>query len=488
MKKRIIALSLTLALCFTLLPANLVYAEEAVKVDSVSVATETTQESVPIFSQWALDDLIVGDTYGIYPITTWYSKTMTAPIKQVRLRVLLAGIRKKILNTECATETVKVKLELNNEMTVKEVLEVFYSTISGYEYTQDIGLATSLSAVKFMEEHGIFSNQMGELTLEDICTTEQASAIATRLVTYIYDTLDVASKGFMWEVKSGENKVYLLGSIHLASYDIYPFSNDILQAFQSSDALIIEALTSNVEANTALTMQYGIYNDGTTLKDHVSAETYQKTVEIAALLGLDEASIAMYKPWLISSMYEQISMTSATNNEDVQIASLLGIDNKFVLDATIYGKPVYELEGMEFQYKVFESYSDELDEFLLMSSIVSANDFLSGKSQKGNDTFEEWLEYWHDGDVEAMSKVLTADNDLPELSTEDTKTYDALNEEYMEKLITTRDVGMADKIDQLLKGEGSATYFVVVGAFHYISDYSVLDILEEKGYTITQIK
>lgn len=486
MKKRIIALSLTLALCFTLLPANFVFAEES--VDVVSVATEATQESVPLFNQWALDDLVVGDTYGIYPLTAWYSTTMTTPIKQARLRVLLAGIRKKIVSTECATELTKVKLVLDNEMTVKEVLEVFYSTISAYEYTQDIGIATSLSAVEFMEKHGIFTNQMGELTLEDICTTEQACTIATRLITYIYDALDAASKGFLWEVKSGENKVYMLGSIHLASYDIYPFSNDILQAFQSSDALIVEAITSNTEALTALVMQYGMYSDGTTLKDYVSAETYQKTIEVAALLGLDEATIAMIKPWLICSMFEQVSLTASTNNEDVLIASLLGIDNKFMMDASMYEKPIYELEGLEYQYKIIDSYSDELDEYLLISTIETVNDYLSGKSQKGKDTFDEWLEYWHDGDVEAMSKVLSEENDLPEVSDENAEINKALNKEYKEKLLTTRDVGMADKIDQLLKGEGSATYFVIVGSFHYISDYDVLDILEEKGYTITQIK
>jgi uncharacterized protein YbaP (TraB family) len=47
---------------------------------------------------------------------------------------------------------------------------------------------------------------------------------------------------------------------------------------------------------------------------------------------------------------------------------------------------------------------------------------------------------------------------------------------------------MAEYIDTLLNMEGSTTYFVIVGSSHYISEYSVLDILEEKGYEITQIK
>jgi len=63
-----------------------------------------------------------------------------------------------------------------------------------------------------------------------------------------------------------------------------------------------------------------------------------------------------------------------------------------------------------------------------------------------------------------------------------------LLEEYYYKVFTERDRKMAEKIDRFLKGEGNTTYFVVVGSGHYISDYSVIDILKEKGYEINQIK
>jgi uncharacterized protein YbaP (TraB family) len=64
----------------------------------------------------------------------------------------------------------------------------------------------------------------------------------------------------------------------------------------------------------------------------------------------------------------------------------------------------------------------------------------------------------------------------------------AYAKEYDEKFLIQRDDAMADYIDNLLKSEGNNTYFVIVGAAHYISDYSVIDRLEDKGYEITQIK
>ncbi len=100
------------------------------------------------------------------------------------------------------------------------------------------------------------------------------------------------------------------------------------------------------------------------------------------------------------------------------------------------------------------------------------------------------LDYWKMGDVESFLKITSSSTDLDdqlELTDEDKKIQE-LFDEYYDKMITQRDKGMANKIDQMLKEEGNNTYFVVVGSAHYISDYSVLDMLEEMGYEINQIK
>lgn len=71
-------------------------------------------------------------------------------------------------------------------------------------------------------------------------------------------------------------------------------------------------------------------------------------------------------------------------------------------------------------------------------------------------------------------------SDKPEMK----KYYD----EYYKALITKRDLKRANYIDNLLKSKDNKTYFVVVGALHYTSEYSVIDILKEKGYEIQQVK
>ncbi len=475
MKKRFLSLLLIMSMLFTVLPAGNVFAQE---------------EEGP-YSLWAMEDLIVGDTYGIYP-QAWYTRGMQKPITHAQTRVLISGLRLKLLNTERVIDSDDIQYRFNNNITVEDVLDAFYRTLLAYELDGDIGITDNGNAVDYMAGNGIFTGHEGELSLKDTCTVEQACVIATRLVTHLYDALDAASKGFLWEINSGENKVYLLGSVHMANHDIYPFGNKMLKAFAESDVLGVELdmINGSIDANMLL-MQYGVYDDGTTLKDHVSEETYQKTVQVAANFGYTEEMISMFKPWAIFTMFSSVTNSTSASIEETAMAASLGIDLKFTVDAYMTGKPIVELEGYELQINMLASFSDELAEYLLDGTMDSIIGLLQGESATGNDVMTVILDYWHKGDVEGfmndIAPLLVA-SELPEEMEEEDNAIQVLMDEYYNKLFTERDKGMAEKIDLFLKGEGSTTYFVVVGTGHYISEYSVIDILEEMGYEVNQVK
>lgn len=481
MKKRIFSLLLVMTLVFSMFFSGSALAQD-----------DSSLSSLPLqgISQWALDDLIVGDTYNIYP-RTWYNTSLNKPISNAQLRVLLSGVRNKLFKTGCVVNVDDVKYLITKDMTVKDVLEVFYTMLNTFEFNKGIGIKEGETGVEFMAKTGIFTGNEGELSLDDICTIEQACVIAARLITYVYDVLDAASKGFLWEIKNGENTAYLLGSVHFANYDIYPFSNKILTAFAESDALCVEVdILNPADDVNSLYMKYGYYTDGTTLKDHVSEEVYQKTIAACTAIGLPEEAVALMKPWFIYLTLTSYVSNATTSTEDVGLAATLGIDMKFILDAYLSGKPVKELEGAELQLQILDSFSDKLEEYLLVSTI-DAIALLSQGVDANTDAFLNIaLKYWHDGDVESFMRDIApilAASEIPVLS-EDDKEALALLKEYREKLLTNRDKKMAEKIDDLLKAEGSNTYFIVVGTLHYISDYSVLDILKEMGYEINQIK
>jgi uncharacterized protein YbaP (TraB family) len=477
MKKKFITLLLIISMLITVLPANNVFAQEA-------------DTALPTYSQWAFDDLVVGDTYNIYP-KSWYAKDLQAPITHGQVRGLLAGIRLKILDTDCVVDYNEQRYFLRSNMTVEEVLEFYYILISDYEFDGDIGIIDGGNALDYMDKYGIFTGNEGELSLKDVCSLEQACVIATRLITHVYDALDAASKGFLWEIESGENTVYLLGSVHMANYGIYPFSNKMLAAFAESDVLGVELdmVNPSQDVNNLL-FQYGAYTDGTSLKDHVSEETYEKTILTAASFGYTEEMLSMLKPWTIFTIFSSLTNSTSGSVEEANLAASLGIDLKFSIDAYMTGKPVVELEGYDLQLKMLDSFSEELAEYLLDGTMDAISSIMTGEITDSGDLLDVILDYWHSGDVEGFMTDIAPIMVAAETSdiNEEDKEVKLLMDEYYNKLFTERDKGMAEKIDGFLKGEGSTTYFVVVGSGHYISDYSVLDILIDMGYEINQIK
>jgi len=479
MRKRILSLMLVLVFCFSLVP-------------SIGVnAAENVGQAVPTYSVWAFDDLLVGDSYGIYPMR-WYEKGLTIPIRNAQLRVLVAGLRNKILNTNNATDKQQYKLTIHNKMTVEEVVNTLYAVISSYDYNVDLGLKKKYSPVAYMQEYGLYSETGGELKLKDICSVEQACAIATRMVTFIYDALDAGSKGFLWQTKSGDNTVYMLGSIHIATNDIYPFNEKMLNAYRSADALVVEVNLYDTLGATIYS-QLAVYSDGTMLKDHISAECYKKMLDLAISLGYTEEQMEYLKPWYLYTLFSTLATSGSGDFAEVEEAASLGIDYNFMTNAMVSQKPILEIEGYEKQTLMLDNFSAGLQEYLLNGSIDSLNAAIFGTADEntsGAEVLSQWLEYWNDGNVEAFNESFDVNEEIlgdtfEESLDEETKAY---MEEYYDALLTQRDKGMADYIDKLLKAEGSNTYFVVVGSLHYLSDYSVLDILKEKKYEITQIK
>ena len=477
MKKRILSSLIALILLFSVVMNT--------NVKTAVAAEDNTQNAVSPYSSWAMNDLVVGDTYGIYP-KTWYSYDMTAPISRSQFMILISEVRKKILKTNDVTKNVDNIYRLDNNMSVKTILNNFYTMLSGFEFSEEIGMKDK-TAVKFMTDNGIFTGTNGELALSDTCSIEQACIFATRIVTSVYNKLDAASKGFLWEAKKGENTVYMLGSIHIADTSIYPFNKKILDAYQSSDSLAVELNAYDLTGAYAM-MALGIYSDGSTLKDHVSAKTYQETIDLAAKYGYAESDIAMCKPWYVYTMFAALASTDSGDVEEAQEAAGLGIDLNFTVNALLSGKPILEVEGYEYQGQILDSFSDDLEEFLLSSTIESINDITAGTSEEGAENLDMALKAWHDGDVETFMSLMSVDEEYPEIFNADATAIKALSDEFTLKLITQRDARMANYIDKLLSAEGSSTTFVIVGSAHYISDHSVLDILKEKGYEITQIK
>ncbi|WP_138754400.1 TraB/GumN family protein [Paenibacillus sinopodophylli] len=267
------------------------------------------------------------------------------------------------------------------------------------------------------------------------------------------------SQGFLWKVEKAGSTVYLLGSIHIASKAMYPLRSEIQKAYEASDYLVVEADISKMnDADVQqLVLDLSVYKDQTTLKDHISADAYQKIGDILEENGLEPNVLDTYKPWSVSSSIDYLS--SSQSGYDAGI----GIDAHFLQQAIANNKPILELESIEYQLQMFNRFSDKLQEEMLLSSIASY--------------------YTEDSSIDHLTELWTTGNEEQLLELTDST---SANEELNKALLTDRNAPMVDKITGYLNDSTNKTYFVVVGAAHMLGENGIVPLLEKKGFAVTR--
>ena len=108
-----------------------------------------------------------------------------------------------------------------------------------------------------------------------------------------------AAKSFLWKVQSGPRVMYLAGSVHALSADVYPLNPAFEQAFAASDTLLeeIDLDQSGILALAPMLLSKAMYQDGRTFDKVVSKETVDLVTAqlkgIAAGRGADSADEAV---------------------------------------------------------------------------------------------------------------------------------------------------------------------------------------------------
>lgn len=263
-------------------------------------------------------------------------------------------------------------------------------------------------------------------------------------------------RAFFWQVTSAQASVYLMGSIHFADKSFYPLRPAIEQAFQRSDALVVELDITKTDERlyNRLLAQHGMYKNGGTIKDALSEETWLQLRQRLRHLNVPYDSVKNYKPGVM------VLTLSALQVMRMGFDPALGIDVYFLGKAG--QKKIIELESLEQQLNLFLNIPN--GELLLKESLYSLDE--------AELLMAEMVGYWKDGDEKKMNQLLFED------ALDD---YPAFSEVY-DKLFYERNASMTQKIEAMLKQPGR--YFLVVGSGHLIGDKGIVNALRERGYGV----
>ncbi|MFF2910785.1 TraB/GumN family protein [Paenibacillus sp. NPDC057934] len=269
-------------------------------------------------------------------------------------------------------------------------------------------------------------------------------------------------RGFLWKVENKGNTVYVMGSIHHVPEGMYPLRPEIENALKAADYLGVEVDMSTVTSEDLQkqVLELGVYKDGTTLKDHISADTYKKVTSFLKANGMPENSFDIFKSWFVTQQIMNIQVAKDGFTPEK------GIDNYLIEKANTTKKPIVSLETMESQMKMNNNFSDALQERLLLQNL----DPKAVTPPSPDVTIDYLNKMWIQGDEKALNEFTTTG-------------WDA---EYFQGLINDRNEEMTKKIKGYLNGDKKETYMVVVGMLHLLGNEGIVPSLEKEGFKVTK--
>ncbi len=271
-----------------------------------------------------------------------------------------------------------------------------------------------------------------------------------------------APKAFIWHFTppEGQGKEgYLLGSVHLANSEMYPLDPVIEDAYEQAQTLIVEVDTTAVSPQELgqLMVSNAALPEGQTLEQKLSPETWDRLREALRGTPIPIEGLARFKPWFVAITLIVMQF------EQAGYKSELGIDHYFLSKKD---KPVGQLENAEFQINLFNGFSDELQELMLLDALEDPEAAFA--------KFKDMVAAWQAGDTAAMEELVYGElRDHPEFRP------------LYEKLYVARNYQMIDRIEDLHQQHDRI--FVVVGAAHLVGEEGLVALFKNRGYTIRQL-
>jgi len=270
-----------------------------------------------------------------------------------------------------------------------------------------------------------------------------------------------SGKCMMWKTATKTATVFLLGSLHATTPEMYPLPKEVVDAFAKSDALVVEVNMNELDQQKlfAFIGEKGVYKDGKTLPECVSKETWEGTKAALAELGVLTNGLEKLKPWYVGMILMMAQM------EKLGFDSKLGIDAHFLDLAAKRKMRVDELETADFQMNLFADADAKKQEQGLAMTLTE----IKGMKSELTTLADAWVA----GDAGAIDAVLSKKlADHPE------------SRDFVNEIIYDRNAPMTAKIENYLRGTG--TVFAIVGVAHIVGDKGIVKLLRDHQHVVEQ--
>ena len=261
----------------------------------------------------------------------------------------------------------------------------------------------------------------------------------------------------LWKVADEDTTIYLFGTVHALPDDVVWYDAEIDAALREADTVVTEIRMDKAsEAQMQqLSMQRGVFTDGTTLRSLLDAEQTATYEAALGTLGIPPAAFDQLEPWLAALTLSVLPLLQQGYNLEA------GVDKVIISKAG--DKQADALETAEFQLGIFDGLPVEKQVEFLVSAAEGVDEV--------TETLDEMVAEWIEGDADGLAVLMNENLE---------------DETLAEALLYTRNANWADWIDTRLETPG--TVFIAVGAGHLAGERSVQDYLAEREIETTRVQ
>jgi len=266
----------------------------------------------------------------------------------------------------------------------------------------------------------------------------------------------------LWVVKDADTTVYLFGTFHLMDGKADWFNDEVKEAFDKSQELVVEIDLPDDPAAMAAQFQpligrYAPDTQGRSLKNLLSADEYKTLYDALTPLGIPAGAFDPFEPWFASFM-----LTGAMSQK-MGLSQENGAEFILKRAARQRNMTVGQVETLEGQIQMFDSMPHEA-QLKQLKEALNDMDAMSG-------VLPRMLTVWNNGDAAGLDAVMN--ESLAKDPAMRRTLLGARNEKWAEWI--------AERMDR------PGTVFMAVGAGHLVGNDSVQTFLQKRGFQSSRV-
>lgn len=279
------------------------------------------------------------------------------------------------------------------------------------------------------------------------------------------------AQGNHWRAQKGGQNIHVIGTVHLDDSRIDAITQRLAPLITAADLVFLEANEAEetkLKEAVATRPDVMFIREGPTLLEQMGKEDWAKLAKAAEARGIPAFVAAKFQPWYLSLM---LGMPPCVLSQMAQ--GIHGLDHRVRDVATSAGVPVLALEPWDTLFSIFGQ--DPMEEQIEMLKIG-----ITSVETAENAVATLMAQYFDQDHGAVMDTSRVALRDTLDM---DRAEFDAVFDDMLDSLLTQRNLKWMTVLDKTR----ADNIVVAVGAGHLSGENGVLNLLAQRGYTLTRM-